>query len=300
MFNSKDTREKSTLGISMAVADKRKLDKATLKAIGSKPILQLSATLDGKSVNWSNPNAPVTIEIPYKPTATELKNPDHIVVWYIDGKGKVQTVANGRYDAKTGTVTFTTTHFSIYAVAYVKKSFKDIAKLDVKKEIEFVASKGIMKGKTETLFDPNAKVTRGDFIAYLVNTLNLTSVVKTNFADVKASNSNYTAIGTALGLGIISGTSKSNFNPNHLITKEDMAIYTVNAMKLSQKTLSSAFRKDLTKFSDASKVSTKAVSSVAKLIKSGILKIDGKLINAKGNLTRAEVAEVLYNIYKTE
>jgi hypothetical protein len=157
-----------------------------------------------------------------------------------------------------------------------------------------------MTGKTDTTFDPNGKVTRGDFIDFLMDTLSLTAEVDTNFADVKASNPNYNAIGIAMKLGIISGTSKSKFHPNEMITKEEMAIYTVKAMKLSQKTLNSATRKDLSKFSDATKISDDAVNSISTLIKSEILKINGKQINAKGNLTRAEVAEILYNIYKAE
>jgi hypothetical protein len=300
MFASKDVKNKSNLGISITAADKSKLDEKTLKAIGSRPILQLSASADGKAVTWNNVNAPVTIAIPYKPTAKELKNPDHIVVWYIDGKGKVQTVPNGRYDAKTGMVTFTTTHFSTFAVAYVMKSFKDIAGLDTKTEIEFVASKGIMNGKTDTKFDPEGKVIRGDFIAYLMNTLSLTTEVNTNFADVKATNPNYNAIGTAKKLGILSGSSKSKFYADELITKEEMAIYVVSAMELSQKSLKSATRKDLSKFNDAAKVSNSSVTSMAKLIKSGILSISGKKLNAKASLTRAEVAEILYNIYKAK
>ncbi|MBP1754601.1 MAG: hypothetical protein H6Q59_999, partial [Firmicutes bacterium] len=300
MFTSIATNKKNNIGISITTADKSKLKEATLKAIGNKPVIQLSAAMDGKAVTWSNPNAPVTVAIPYKPTATELKNPDHIVVWYIDGAGKVQTVASGKYDAKTGTVTFTTTHFSTYAVAYVKKSFKDITKLEAKTAIEFVASKGIMNGNTDTMFDPNGTVTKGDFITYLMNALSLTAEFSTNFADVKASDRNYNAIGAAKKLGILSGTSKSKFYPNELITKEEMAIYTVLAMKLSQKTLIAATGKDISKYSDAYKVSSSAVNSIAKLIKSGILKIDGKKIYSKDNLTRAEVAEILYRIYKAD
>lgn len=300
IFTVKDTYRKSSIGISIATADKSKLDEATLEAIGNKPVIELSVALDGKTVSWNNPNAPVTVAIKYQPTAAELKDPDHIVVWYIDGNGKVQTVSNGRYDAETGTVTFSTTHFSKYAVAYVTKSFDDIAGLAAEKEIEVIASKGIMSGVTEDTFDPEGMVTKGDFIAYLINTLGLTAEVKANFADVKATDPNYNAIGIALELGILTGTSKSKFNPNKLITKEEMAIYTVKAMKLSQKTLKAATRRDLSKYSDASKVSGSAVNSVAKLVKSGILKITGDKINSKGNLTRAEVAQILYNIYKAE
>jgi len=40
------------------------------------------------------------------------------VVWYIDGSGSVVTVPTGHYDPDSGTVVFSTSHFSDYAVAY--------------------------------------------------------------------------------------------------------------------------------------------------------------------------------------
>jgi hypothetical protein len=35
---------------------------------------------------WNNPSAPVTVSIPYTPTAAELESPESIVVWYIGGR----------------------------------------------------------------------------------------------------------------------------------------------------------------------------------------------------------------------
>ena len=84
-------------------------------------------TIDGKQTEWNNPSAPVTVSIPYKPTAAELANPESIVIWYIDGSGRAVSVPNGHYDAATGTVTFETTHFSLYTITYNPVSFNDVA-----------------------------------------------------------------------------------------------------------------------------------------------------------------------------
>jgi hypothetical protein len=84
-------------------------------------------TLNGTQTDWNNPDSPVTVSIPYTPTEEELENPEGIVIWYIDGSGNVVSVPNGRYDPETGTVTFTTTHFSRYAVAYKRVVFADVA-----------------------------------------------------------------------------------------------------------------------------------------------------------------------------
>lgn len=299
MFTDKALENKKTVGISIAMADKSKLSAADAKAIGNKPVIELKAIADGKTLAWSNPNAPVTVSIPYKPTVAELKNPDHIVIWYIDGSGKVQAVPNGRYDTKTGTVTFTTTHFSKYAVAYVVKTFNDIKPLGAgKAKIELVVSKGIMSGKTATAFSPYGKVTRGEFIAYLVRTLNLEAEVIYNFADVKKSSPYYREIGIALKLGILKGTSKSMLYPDKYLTKEDMAVFIVSAMKAAGMQVKSGKASDLARYSDSGKVKSTSAESIATLIKTGVLSIPGKKIDPQAYVNRAQIAGILYYLYK--
>jgi|GEM_PF-6592497 len=104
--------------ISIGQGDKDNLPEDVRAAIGDKPLIQLTLSIDGKQTEWNNPDAPVTVSIPYTPTAEERADPDHIKVWYIDGTGNAVEVPDGRYDPATGTVVFTTTHFSYFAVVY--------------------------------------------------------------------------------------------------------------------------------------------------------------------------------------
>jgi hypothetical protein len=109
--------------------DKTTLDKKMQKKIGDKPVLNLNLQVDGKVIEWKINKAPVKISIPYQPSEKELKHPEHIVVWYIDGKGNAQAVHNARYDSKTGMVVFETTHFSQFAIGAEIKTFKDVENL---------------------------------------------------------------------------------------------------------------------------------------------------------------------------
>lgn len=147
--------------IAIGQGDKDNLPDALKAAIGDRPLLQLSLSIDGKQTDWSNPDAPVTVSMPYTPTAAELANSESIVVWYIDGSGNVVSVPNGRYDPMTGMVTFTTTHFSDYAVAYNKVSFNDVA-ADVwyHKAVSFIASRGITGGTGSGNYSPEAELCR--------------------------------------------------------------------------------------------------------------------------------------------
>jgi|GEM_PF-6163083 len=90
--------------ITIGQGDKEGLLEEVKEAIGDRPLVRLTLTVDGKQTEWHNPDAPVTVSIPYTPTAEELANPGHITVWYINGSGNAVPVPSGRYDPATGTV----------------------------------------------------------------------------------------------------------------------------------------------------------------------------------------------------
>lgn len=155
--------------ISIGRGDKTSLPSDVKTAIGDKPLISLSLIIDGKQIDWSNPDAPVTVSIPYTPTAAELANPESIVIWYIDGSGNTVSVPNGHYDPAAGTVTFTTTHFSYYAVSYNKVGFTDVADTAWYSDaVGFIAARGITTGTGNGKYIPDAKLTRGEFIVMLM------------------------------------------------------------------------------------------------------------------------------------
>lgn len=112
------------VSIHIAKASADKFDKASREAIGTRPVIDLSVTADGKAIANDNAKEPITVSIPYTPTATELNHLNSIMMIGKNEKGSVSTLPNSRYDAKTGMVTIKTNHFSTYAVAYVSKSKK--------------------------------------------------------------------------------------------------------------------------------------------------------------------------------
>ena len=82
-------------------------------------------------------------------------------------------------------MTFTTTHFSYYAVALCDKTFDDLGSVAwAKKQIEVLASKGILKGISEKEYAPQTNITRADFLYFLVRTLGVDAKVDGNFKDI--------------------------------------------------------------------------------------------------------------------
>lgn len=287
-----------TIQLVIGKADTSGLTAELQAQIGSRPVIELELKLDGRTIAWSNPDAPVTVSIPYVPTAEELKNPENITVWYIDGAGNAVSVPSGRYNPATGKVTFTTAHFSRYAVVYVIKTFNDLYSYDwANKQIEILAAKGIMTGRREKSFEPAAGITRAEYIGALVRTLGVTAKAESNFKDVGKDNVYYAEIAIAKKLGITNGTGNNSFKPEDIISRQDMLVLTERALRNLKKISSTGTSKDLEKFADAREVAGYAVESIAGLVMEGLVQGSSGKLNVGAGTTRAEAAVFLYRIY---
>ncbi|MEA4847045.1 MAG: S-layer homology domain-containing protein [Clostridiaceae bacterium] len=275
--------EGKTAGITITAGDKSNLPGDVKTAIGDRPLISLTLSIDGKQVDWNNPNAPVTLSIPYTPTAAELANPESIVVWYIDGSGKAVCVPNGRYDPVTGMVTFTTTHFSDFAVTYKKVGFKDVA-ADAwyNRAVSFIAARGITTGTGNGNNSPAAKLTRVEFIVLMMRAygIALDENPDDNFAD--AGNTWYTGyLAAAKRLGISAGVGNNMYMPGKETTRQEMFTLLYNALKVTgQLPQGDEWAKD----------------PMTLLAKTGIIQGSGGKLDLLSTATRAEMAQVLYNL----
>lgn len=284
--------------ITIGQGNKSDLSDEEREAIGDRPLVQLTLNLDGVQARWNNPEAPVSVSIPYTPTAIELLDPEHIVIWYIDGSGKVISVPSGRYNPTTGTVTFTTTHFSYYAIAYVNKTFDDLSNVEwARKSIEVMASKGIINGTSTTTYSPTENITRADYLVLLIKTLGLTSDFDSNFDDVTPSDYYYEALGIAKKLGISEGIGNKLFNPKGNISRQDMIVMTARALEKFQDLKTTRDTTVLDKFSDKGDISGYAIESLATMVKEGLISGSGDKLNPLAYSTRGEAAVFLYRIY---
>lgn len=298
MLTSVDVEGAQSVSLILAKADTNGVNSAVKSQIGKRPVVDLYVSINGTRIIRSKSEAPVTVEMPYTPTAAELAEPEYFVVWYIDEAGRAAAVPTGQYDSATGRVTFTTTHFGRYAVAYVKKSFSDIGEYSwARKAIEVMASKGVINGTSETTFNPSADITRADFVLLLVKALGLSVRTQSNFADVSSSAYYAEALATAKALGITTGVGNNNFNPKGKITREDMMVLAAKAMNVAGKPLEKGSDSELRGYSDSAQISRYALLDVAALIKAGIIKGSGNSIHPKGTASRAEVAVIIYNLY---
>ena len=271
-------------------------------AIGSRPLIQLTLSIDGTQTGWSNPDAPVTVSIPYTPTAEELANPECIVVWYIDGSGNLVTIPNGHYDLVTRTVVFSTTHFSQYAVGYNNVVFSDVpqnAWCDA--AVSFVAARGIMGGTSDTTFSPDAALNRGQFITMLMKAYGIEPETNAadNFSD--AGSTYYTGyLEAAKRLGISNGVGDNKFAPEQAISRQQMFTLLYNTLKkMNRLPPEDDSGKTLSGFTDGESVSSYAQEALSYLVKSGVVSGHNGYLLPTATTTRAQMAQVIYNLMET-
>jgi len=299
-----------TAGIRIEPGDRTNLPENIKAAIGDKPVIQFSLYIDGKRIEWNNPDTPVTVSIPCTPSAAEAANPESIVVWYIDNSGKAFCVPNGRYDPgcmgeqsarlttspSTGMVTFSTRHFSCYAASYNKVGFNDVpGGVWFNKAVSYIAARGITSGTGGGNYSPGASLTRGEFIVMMMRAYGITpdENISNDFSD--AGDAYYTGyLAAAKRLGISAGVGNNMYAPGKEITRQEMFTLLYNALKSMGQLTGGDSGRSLSDFTDAGQISNWAKDAVEALVKTGIARgSDGKLYPT-GTATRAEMAQVLY------
>ena len=282
--------------ITIDQVDKSDLPDDLKKAVGTRPLVKLTLSIDGKQTNWSDEKTRVTVTIPYTPTEKELKNPEKIVVWYIDGENNIISVPNGKYDPDTKTVTFSTTHFSYYSVGYNDRSFNDVANdSSYAKAVSFISARGITLGMGDGNFNPEEILTRGQCIVMLIRAygISLDSMPVENFAD--AGNTYYTDyLLTAKGLKIVNGVGNNMFAPEKQITRQEVLVMLYNTLRVINNVPKGIYSVQLTDYADGSYVPDWAKEALTNMGKAGI-NSDNSL-NASSTITRAQFALMLYDL----
>lgn len=184
-------------------------------------------------------------------------------------------------------------------IQYPNKTFDDIANHQNRNAIEALSERGIINGKSDISFDPDATMTRAEFAAIIVRGLGLPNQEGNKFDDVSQNDWYFNSVNTAYSYGIVNGISANEFNPNGTITREEAAAMVARAaslcgMNTDMDTFSA--RNILAGFIDYVKVSDWAITPVAFCYNNGILDESEIEINPKTAITRAEVAQMLFNM----
>lgn len=270
------------------------LPDAVRQVVGDHPVYNFSITSGSSTI--SQFGGTVTVSVPYTPAAGE--NVNAIVAYYINADSEPEVMQNCHYDAKTGTLVFTTTHFSIYAVGYHKVVFSDVAEdAWCYKAVTFLAARGITGGTTETAFSPNATLSRGQFITMVMRAYGIEpdNSSADNFSD--AGNTYYTGyLAAAKRLGITNGVGGNKFAPKQAVSRQQMFALLYNALKAIDQLPEGDSGKTLSDFTDSANISSYAQEAMASMVEAGIVSGSNGNLRPTATTTRAQMAQVLYNL----
>lgn len=270
------------------------LSDAAMQVVGSRPVYEFSVTSGGKTIAEFVGN--VTVSIPY--TLAPGEDPNAVVIYYIGADGTLTMVPDAHYDAASERVVFNTTHFSAYAVGYNKVSFSDVADTAWYNEaVTYLAARGITSGTTANTFGSHEVLTRGQFITLLLKAYGVEPDTNTsdNFSD--AGSTYYTGyLASAKALGISDGIGGNQFAPDKAVTRQEMFTMLGNALKSMNQQPEGSTGKTLSDFADAQAIAPWAKEAMTMLVETGTVNGSNGKLSPASTTTRAEMAQVLYQL----
>lgn len=160
-----------------------------------------------------------------------------------------------------------------------------------------LSQKGIVNGKSDKTFAPSDNITRAEFVKLIVRALNLEqySSGKTyELYDVNNRDWFYDDVQIAYGLGIINGTGEKTFSPDNNITRQDMAVICIRALKCVG--LETNGNKTITSLTDLDNSSQYAKEYIDKALSLGILNGYNNKFHPHDSANRAQAAVLIKNI----
>jgi hypothetical protein len=280
--------------ISMAKLDTAGLSSDIQDLVGDAPVYDFTVQSGNSKISdFEGGNA--SISVPY--ALKDGDDPNAVVVYYINDSGALETV-RGAYDPDTHTVKFATDHFSKYAIGYNKVAFADVADSAWYKDaVGFIAARGITTGTDKNNFSPSAKLTRAQFLVMVMKAYGIEPAANTSDNFVDAGSAYYTAyLAKAKELGLANGSGNNLFGPNKNITRQDMFTLLYRTLDLIGEVPAATGSAALSNFTDANSINAYAKTPMEALVAAGVVTGSNDMLTPKSTTTRAEMAQVLFNL----
>lgn len=252
-----------------------------------------------------NFNGPVTLTFSFDPAA--LAPGEKAEIHYYDPSAGTWVSLGGTVAGNT--ITVTVDHFSIFAVLAGTPealeietepilagppegySLSDIAGHWAVDYINELVSLGAIAGYPDGSFRPDSSITRAEFATVLVKAFKLELTGGKVFDDT-AGHWARDSIAAASAVGIVSGYDDTNFGPDDLITREQMAVMIAKAAMLPPAGADA-------EFADSGSISAWAREAMAAVVENGIMKgYPDNTVRPNANATRAEAVTVIVQALK--
>ena len=156
---------------------------------------------------------------------------------------------------------------------------------------------GLLYGKSATVIDPNGDMTRAEMAAIINRSFGC--YVKADiskYKDVSKDKWYFEDVAMAVQMGTYNGRSNTAMAPDAPITRQEAMAVVARALELDYDSYS---KTDLSAFSDRSEISNWALPYVRAMVGADYIHGRGKILAPQDNITRAEFAQIFYNIIGT-
>ena len=184
---------------------------------------------------------------------------------------------------------------------YIKdnnKNFIDLYNHWGRKAVNLVASKNIIYGVGENKFNPNATISRAEFISIIARKVGLTQDTNSYFEDVTAGSWYFNTVNNAFENYLLPPTFKTKLQPNKPITREEMAYICVKAYEFNKD--NDAITPSALFYDDSNQISQWAQAGVSMATELKIAQGYNNKFSPKSNATRVEGAQMIFNLMKAE
>jgi transcriptional regulator len=205
--------------------------------------------------------------------------------------GKSSNTASESNDADD--VDVDSTHVDSDVPAPETDMFTDIANSYARTYINELAKAGIINGYPDGTFRPGMSTKRGDVAIIIQKLSSLTGVTATSFNDVPAFSYYASAIGATTKSNLMIGYGNGTFKPENTVSREEMFVIIA---KIANVDYNNANVSVLNKFNDSANVADWAKPYAAALVNAGIVSGDNGSLRPKSDITRAELAVLIYQI----
>ena len=166
------------------------------------------------------------------------------------------------------------------------------------KAVEYCYTNNIMIGMSQTVFAPNATLTRAQFVTLLGRLHGeISGGTSLPFTDVGKNSYYYKYLVWAYNNGLVSGTAADKFSPNAPITREQLCVMLYNYKKYKG-TVGQFSDVLLLDYADNKRVSSWAREAMAWAVYNKYISgTDGRLL-PRNNATRAQAAQIIMGFLK--
>ena len=156
---------------------------------------------------------------------------------------------------------------------------------------------GLLYGKSSNIIDPNGDMTRAEMAAIINRSFGCYKTADiSQYKDVSKSKWYYKDVALAVQMGTYNGRSSSSMAPDAPISRQEAMTVVARALELDY----DAYAKtDLSAFSDRSEISNWALPYVRAMVGADYIHGRTKGLEPLDNITRAEFAQIFYNIIGT-